>query len=118
MPPRTILWFRNDLRLRDNVAVAEAAAAEGDVVPVFCFDDRFMSAQNVLDRRPHARMLGDTKMGAFRAHFQLESVNVLQKALQKIGSDLLVFYDRPENVIPGECNHSCSQHVAPPQAIA
>lgn len=87
-------------------------------MPVFCFDDRFMSAQNVLDRRPHARMLGDTKMGAFRAHFQLESVNVLQKALQKIGSDLLVFYDRPENVIPGECNHSCSQHVAPPQAIA
>eukprot|EP00892_Ulva_mutabilis_P004025 jgi/Ulvmu1/1995/UM012_0157.1 len=101
MAARTILWFRNDLRLRDNVAVAEAAASGGDVVPIFCFDDRFMSAQNVLDRRPHARKLGDTKMGTHRAQFQLESVNALREALQNIGSDLLVFYDRPENVIPG-----------------
>ena len=116
MAPRTILWFRNDLRLRDNVAVAEAAAAGGEVVPIFCFDDRFMSARNVLDRRPHGRMVGDPKMGAPRAQFQLESVNALRNALQGIGSDLLVFYDRPENVIPGLPLLQQPGHVIPPPA--
>lgn len=35
----SILWFRRDLRLHDNPALA-AAAAEGPVLPVFVFDDR------------------------------------------------------------------------------
>ena len=34
----TLLWFRQDLRLRDNPALA-AAAARGRVVPVFILDD-------------------------------------------------------------------------------
>ncbi|HAQ58550.1 MAG TPA: deoxyribodipyrimidine photolyase, partial [Opitutae bacterium] len=31
----TILWFRNDLRLDDNSALAAAIEAGGDVIPVF-----------------------------------------------------------------------------------
>ena len=34
MPPVTLVWFRRDLRLDDNPAVA-AAAARGPVVPLF-----------------------------------------------------------------------------------
>jgi len=34
----TLLWFRQDLRLRDNPALA-AAAARGRVIPVFILDD-------------------------------------------------------------------------------
>ncbi len=34
----TLVWFRQDLRLRDNPAVA-AAAARGCIVPIFIFDD-------------------------------------------------------------------------------
>ena len=34
----SILWFRQDLRLADNPALA-AAAAEGEIVPVYIFDD-------------------------------------------------------------------------------
>jgi deoxyribodipyrimidine photo-lyase len=34
-----VLWFRRDLRLRDNPALHEAAAAGGDVVPLFVLDD-------------------------------------------------------------------------------
>ncbi|HWK96059.1 MAG TPA: deoxyribodipyrimidine photo-lyase [Pseudolabrys sp.] len=34
----TLLWFRQDLRLRDNPALA-AAAARGRVVPIFILDD-------------------------------------------------------------------------------
>jgi deoxyribodipyrimidine photo-lyase len=101
---RTILWFRNDLRLHDNPIVAEAmkvAKTGEEIVPVFCFDDRFTSARNVLDQRPHAKMLGDPKMGRYRAKFIMECVNDLRRSLCKMGSDLLVYYDRPENVLPG-----------------
>ena len=34
MAPVTLVWFRNDLRLDDNPALA-AAAARGVIVPVF-----------------------------------------------------------------------------------
>jgi deoxyribodipyrimidine photo-lyase len=35
MTPASILWFRNDLRLADNLALAAAAKRGGRVVPVF-----------------------------------------------------------------------------------
>ncbi len=34
---RTIMWFRRDLRLRDNPALLEACA-EGAVLPLFVLD--------------------------------------------------------------------------------
>ena len=34
----TIVWFRQDLRVRDNPALA-AAAAKGGVVPIFILED-------------------------------------------------------------------------------
>jgi deoxyribodipyrimidine photo-lyase len=41
--PRSIMWFRRDLRLADNPALAEAAG-DGDVVPVFVVDPAFARA--------------------------------------------------------------------------
>lgn len=35
-----ILWFRNDLRLHDNEALAEATQKAKYVLPVFIFDER------------------------------------------------------------------------------
>lgn len=37
--PPVIVWFRQDLRLRDNPALAAALARGGPVVPVFILDD-------------------------------------------------------------------------------
>jgi deoxyribodipyrimidine photo-lyase len=102
--PRTIIWFRNDLRLHDNpiVAAAVEAAKQGhEIVPLFCFDNRSMSIHNVIDQRPSSRMTGEVKMGPYRAKFVMQSVNALQKKLQEVDSDLLIHYDRPEKVIPG-----------------
>lgn len=114
--PRTLVWFRYDLRLSDNAVVAAAvkAAKQGhEVVPLFCFDDRFMKIDNVIDQRPGARKTGEPKMGKFRAQFLLESVNALKQALQGIGSDLFIYYDRPERVVPGVCLHVhlCMLHL-------
>ncbi|PIW26744.1 MAG: deoxyribodipyrimidine photolyase [Rhodospirillales bacterium CG15_BIG_FIL_POST_REV_8_21_14_020_66_15] len=37
--PPVIVWFRRDLRLADNPAVARAAAAGGPVIPLFILDE-------------------------------------------------------------------------------
>ncbi|OMQ15984.1 hypothetical protein A7K94_0205730, partial [Modestobacter sp. VKM Ac-2676] len=41
--PTALLWFRRDLRLGDHpalLAALDAAGPDGDVLPVFVFDDR------------------------------------------------------------------------------
>ncbi|TFV53827.1 deoxyribodipyrimidine photo-lyase [Blastococcus sp. TF02A_35] len=41
--PTALLWFRRDLRLRDHpalLAASDSAGPDGDVLPVFVFDDR------------------------------------------------------------------------------
>ncbi|RBY93823.1 deoxyribodipyrimidine photo-lyase [Blastococcus sp. TBT05-19] len=48
--PTALLWFRRDLRLRDHPALL-AAAADGDVVPVFVFDDRLWGPSGEPRRR-------------------------------------------------------------------
>jgi deoxyribodipyrimidine photo-lyase len=39
MPPLSIVWFREDLRLSDNPALSQAAARGGPVLPVFVLDE-------------------------------------------------------------------------------
>ena len=39
----TVVWFRRDLRLRDNPALT-AALADGDVLPLFVVDPVFEAA--------------------------------------------------------------------------
>ena len=48
--PRTLHWFRNDLRLDDNPALAEALRSD-EVLPVVVLDDRFWST----DRWGHVK---------------------------------------------------------------
>jgi deoxyribodipyrimidine photo-lyase len=91
---RIVLWFRNDLRLRDNAiihaAVQKLAAAEFDeVLPVYCYDPRFFAASP----------LGLSKTGPHRAAFLQQCVADLRGSLQALGSDLLVSCGRPEEVI-------------------
>ena len=62
---RTVVWFRNDLRLHDNPLLHAAIAAK-EVLPVYCFD---------------TRQFGPTRHGALkssplRARFLIESVCV------------------------------------------
>ena len=45
-----LVWHRNDLRVRDNAALA-AAADEGTAHPVFVFDPRFYRSDRVCDAR-------------------------------------------------------------------
>src|ERR1700749_2594015 len=91
MSERTILvWFRNDLRIRDNEILLEAVRKADKVLPVYCFDPYyFQTSAN-----------GTPKTGALRARFLLESVADLRKNLQSLGAELIVRTGNPAEVLP------------------
>ncbi|MFN2632070.1 MAG: deoxyribodipyrimidine photo-lyase [Thermoanaerobaculia bacterium] len=73
---KTIIhWFRRDLRLADNTALAAAARDSGRVVPVFVLDDHY----------------GDDRgIGPARFRFLRESLEELEGALATAGGRLVV----------------------------
>jgi deoxyribodipyrimidine photo-lyase len=90
MKRRAIVWFRQDLRLHDNEALATALRMADEVVPVYVFDERvFMDKTR----------FGFPKTGKFRAQFILESVADLRQNLQHLGSDLLIRTGKPECIV-------------------
>ena len=74
-PARALFWFRRDLRLDDNHALARALTEVGDVVPVFIFD------RSILDPLPRQDR---------RVEFIHAAVTSLKARLRELGSDLIV----------------------------
>lgn len=85
----SIVWFRNDLRLRDNATLTEAITHSDQIIPVYVFDP---SRWRNLD-------LGFQKTGPFQTEFLLESVQCLKENLQEAGSDLLIKTGDPVKII-------------------
>ncbi|MGD1892541.1 MAG: DASH family cryptochrome [Cyclobacteriaceae bacterium] len=90
MASAVIVWFRNDLRLHDNVTLTEAIRKSDRVYPVYCFDPRHFADTE----------LELPKTGSYRAQFLLESLQDLRDSLQAIGSNLIIRQGVPESVIP------------------
>ena len=87
---RILYWFRNDLRLHDNPAFAEACAAAPEVLPVYVFDPaQFRELPTI----------GVKKTGVFRTQFLLECVADLRASLRARGGDLLIRVGDPANVL-------------------
>ncbi|MDQ5978031.1 MAG: deoxyribodipyrimidine photo-lyase [Verrucomicrobiota bacterium] len=74
-PYSTIVWFRQDLRLQDNPALAAAVARGGAVVPVFILDD---AAE------------GRWPMGGASRWWLHQSLAALADALRERGSQLVL----------------------------
>ena len=91
---RILVWYRNDLRLHDHQplhqALQQQAAEQATVIPIYCFDPRQFRQTS----------FGFAKTGAFRAKFLLESIADLQQSLQARGSNLILRWGQPEQVIP------------------
>lgn len=68
-------WFRRDLRLADNTALSRAAREADGVLPVFVLDDHYAADPNV---------------GPSRFRFLRESLRELDRALDRIGSRLVL----------------------------
>ncbi len=90
MKRRAIVWFRQDLRLHDNEALATALRMADEVVPIYIFDERVFLGET---------RFGFPKTGKHRTKFILESVIDLRENIQKLGSQLLVRIGSPENIL-------------------
>ncbi|GMI33099.1 hypothetical protein TeGR_g8094 [Tetraparma gracilis] len=111
-PPRPLVvyWFRNDLRLHDHpcltAAIAAAAKASATFLPVYCLDDRFLTAPGPswqCSRSPHGAPGAPfvlRKAGPIRARFLLASLSSLRSSLEARGSGLHVLRGAPEERIP------------------
>jgi len=86
-----IVWFKNDLRLKDNEMLYQACKADGNVLPIYIFDPR---EYRMLDH------LEFKKTSSFRTKFIIESVQCLRKNLKKVGGDLIVRVGSPEKILP------------------
>ncbi len=91
MPTRSLVWFRNDLRVTDNEALARAAASSDQIIPLFCVDRRWFAMQQPLNL---------PRMGDFRWHFLRESLQDLAKECQDLQGKLIVRVGKPEQIIP------------------
>lgn len=85
-----ILWFKNDLRIRDNAALYEAIQSKEIIISLYCFSKSQFEIN----------AFGFRKTGVFRAQFLLESLKDLDTQLRILGSGLLVKYGIAEEIIP------------------
>lgn len=82
--PANLWWIRRDFRLKDNPALAAAAAGGATVVPVFVLDPFF-------ERSPY--------VGEKRTAFMLAGLRALNADLRARGSRLIVRRGRPEEAL-------------------
>ena len=82
---RVIHWFRSDLRIEDNTALAAACARGSELVPVFVLDAVLLARHR--DARPRLRFLD-------------RCLRDLARALDAAGSRLVVVRGAPERRLP------------------
>ncbi len=82
---RALHWFRSDLRLRDNAALAAAASAADELVVAFVLDDRLLAGEST---------------GAPRVRFLLGCLERLAADLERRGQRLVVRRGDPRRELP------------------
>ncbi len=90
MKSRGIVWFRNDLRLRDHEALQNAIKKCDEILPVYIIDERMFARDRY----------GFLKTGPFRTQFLLDSLKALDHALRQKGGLLYVEKGTPETILP------------------
>ncbi|WP_108803069.1 DASH family cryptochrome [Aquimarina sp. Aq107] len=96
-----LVWFRNDLRVRDNSSLYKAVSTNNKVIAVFCFDPRLFNLNQY----------GFRKTEVYRTKFLLESVVELKENLAKLNITLLIYLSRPEQILPEIIKDHCVDTV-------
>ncbi|MFO7745768.1 MAG: DASH family cryptochrome [Psychroflexus sp.] len=84
-----IVWFRNDLRTRDQKSLYEACQQSETVLGLYCFDPKHYETTKY----------GFKKTEKFRARFLIETVTQLSDKLKNLNISLQVEYDKPASVL-------------------
>lgn len=80
-----LFWHRRDLRINDNHGLFKALTSGNKIIPIFIFDTTILSKLKSEDQR------------VIFIHQQIEKIKA---EYQSFGSDLLVYYGNPIELIP------------------
>lgn len=89
-----LVWFRNNLRIQDNVSLKKAIDNHNKVIAVYFFDPKDFSVDE----------FDFKKTAKFRAQFLIETIQNLQESLDELNITLLTYFDAPENKIHQLCD--------------
>ena len=81
----SLVWYRNDLRIKDHQGLSKAIYSNRQVVAYFNFNPNLFKELN----------MGFKKIDRYRSKFMIESVNDLQLELDKLNISLII--DRCSN---------------------
>ena len=87
---KALVWFRNDLRVTDNVTLHKALENFTDIYMLYCFEPREFAISEQ----------GFNRTGPYRAKFLVESVTSLKNTLSELGTTLIVRAGNPATIIP------------------
>ncbi|WP_435415616.1 DASH family cryptochrome [Polaribacter aestuariivivens] len=89
-----LVWFRNNLRVNDNISLKKATENHKNVIAVYFFDPKYFKIDE----------FGFQKTSKFRAKFLIETINDLQKNLSDVNITLLTYSNAPEDKILTICS--------------
>lgn len=104
---RSLLWFKNDLRLEDNPALLACLDARC-LLPVYVIDPALFEPAS----------LGSRKLGVHRTRLLLESLAALDNSLRQHGSRLLIVKAAAADAIPRLVEHLDLQTVVTCEEIS
>jgi deoxyribodipyrimidine photo-lyase len=89
-----LVWFRNNLRVCDNISLKKAVEENEKVIAVYFFDPKYFANDE----------FGFQKTAKYRVNFLIETVNDLKQNLSDKNITLLTYLDAPENKLKDLCN--------------
>ena len=89
-----LIWFRNNLRTKDNASLEKAVENCNKIIAVYCFDPKLFK----IDK------FGFQKTAKFRAQFLIETITDLKENLANLNVTLLTYFKSPENKIHEICD--------------
>jgi len=84
----SVVWFRNDLRVKDQKSLYDACQNSDKVLGVYCFDPKHYETTRY----------GFKKTEKYRAQFLIESIHQLSSNLDELNITLHVEFDEPSQV--------------------
>ena len=75
-----IIWFRNDVRTKDNPSIVKALREDLPFLAIYVLDTNFLQKQS----------FNFSKIGKFRAKFLIETLENLQENLEKLNIPFII----------------------------
>ena len=75
-----IIWFRNDVRTKDNLSIVKALREDLPFLAIYVLDTNFLQKQS----------FNFSKIGKFRAKFLIETLENLQENLEKLNIPFII----------------------------